>query len=96
MHSFEEIMKAKTLLGLHDKASLSEIKTRYKNLMHKWHPDKHTDDPEAATAMSAKINHAYSVILDYCNNYEYRFDEEFLKEKTVSPQEWWQQKFGGR
>ncbi len=96
MSSFEEIVKAKTLLGLHDKASLSEIKSRYKNLMHKWHPDKHKGDSETATQMSAKINHAYKTILDYCKHYEFRFDEEFLQEQHLSPHEWWMNKFGGR
>jgi len=94
--SFEELLKAKTLLGLHDKATLSEIKTRYKSLMHKWHPDKHPDDPDTATVMSAKINEAYRLLLDYVKHYEYRLDEDYLKEKTLSPQEWWEKKFGGR
>ncbi len=96
MHSFETLMKAKTLLGLHDKATLSEIKTRYKNMMHKWHPDKHPENPEEANAMSAKINEAYKVLLDYVKHYEYRLDEEYLKDRSLSPQEWWEKKFGGR
>ena len=95
-HSFEQLMKAKTLLGLHDKATLSEIKLRYKNLMKQWHPDKHPENPEEATKMSATINEAYTIVLHYCNSYEYRFDEAFLKESTISPQEWWEKRFGGR
>lgn len=96
MPSSDRLIKAKTLLGLHDKATLSEIKLRYKNLMKQWHPDKHKDEIETATKMSAEINEAYSLILDYCNSYEYRFDEEFLREKSLSPQEWWEKRFGGR
>jgi DnaJ-class molecular chaperone len=96
MYSFEQLMKAKTLLGLHDKATLSEIKLRYKNLMKKWHPDKHNDNVDEATLMSSKINEAYEIVLHYCNNYEYRFDEEYIKDATISPQEWWEKRFGGR
>jgi DnaJ-class molecular chaperone len=96
MPPYESILKAKTLLGLHDKASLAEIKTRYKNMMHRWHPDKHPDDTDAANAMSARINDAYRILLEYVKQYEYRFDEEYLKEKYQSPQEWWVNKFGGR
>jgi len=96
MSSFDRLIKAKTLLGLHDKATLSEIKLRYKNLMKKWHPDKHQADIEKATRMSADINAAYTLILEYCNNYEYRFDEEYLSDSTLSPQEWWEKRFGGR
>ncbi len=96
MHSFEEVMKAKTLLGLRDSASLSEIKTRYKNLMHQWHPDKHLDEIETATRMSSDIIEAYKIVLEYVKHYEYRFDEEFVKTKTLSPAEWWNDRFGGR
>ena len=96
MHSFENLMKAKTLLGIHEKATLSEIKFRYRNLMQIWHPDKHPDNNEEATQMSTRINDAYATILEYCHNYEYRFDEEFLKDNTLSPQEWWEKRFGGR
>ncbi|MEA3372739.1 MAG: J domain-containing protein [Campylobacterota bacterium] len=96
MTSYDNLLKAKTLLGLHDKATLSEIKLRYKNLMKKWHPDMHREDVDSATKMSAKINEAYEVVLNYCNSYEYRFDEEFLRDQTITPQEWWEKRFGGR
>jgi len=96
MHSFDEVMKAKTLLGLRDTASLPEIKSRYKNLMQKWHPDKHIDNIDMATKMSTDIIEAYNIIMEYVKGYEYRFDETFIKEKTISPHEWWNDRFGGR
>lgn len=96
MLSFDTLVKAKTLLGLHDKATLSEIKTRYKHLMQQWHPDKHPNDPDTAHTMSTQINEAYAALLEYCSNYEYNFDENFLKEQTLTPQEWWAKRFGGR
>ena len=89
-------MKAKTLLGLRETSSLQEIKAKYKKLMKKWHPDKHIADVAKATQMSAKINEAYEIIIEYCNNYEYSFDEERIKKSTYSPSEWWHDKFGGR
>jgi len=87
-------MKAKSLLGLREKSSLKEIKNRYKNLMKKWHPDKHRDDIEKATQMSMQINEAYKTILDYTSNYEYPFDEESIKKSTYTLNEWWNDKFG--
>jgi len=96
MLSSDTLIKAKTLLGLSDKATLSDIKIRYKNMMQQWHPDKHPDDPETAHVMSTQINDAYAVLLEYCSKYEYNFDEEHLREKTLTPQEWWTKKFGGR
>ncbi len=89
-------MKAKTLLGLRETSSLKEIKTKYKKLMKKWHPDKHKDEQDKATTMSAQINDAYETVMEYCNNYKYSFDEESVKKSTYSPSEWWHDKFGGR
>lgn len=96
MLSFDSLIKAKTLLGLSDKATLSDIKTRYKNMMRDWHPDKHPEDTQTAHAMSTQINEAYAILLEYCSKYEFNFDEEHLREKTLTPQEWWTKKFGGR
>jgi len=94
MSSFEALMKAKTLLGIHDKASLSEIKIRYKNLMQQWHPDKHPQDIELANKMSSQINDAYSTIQKYCSSFEFPFDEESIKKATQTPDEWWNERFG--
>ncbi len=89
-------MKSKTLLGLREKSTLKEIKQKYKMLMKKWHPDKHPDEIQKATKMSAQINEAYKTILEYCTNYEYPLDEESIKQATYTPEEWWHDKFGNR
>ena len=94
MSTLSKLIKAKTLLGLHEKATLQEIKLKYKNLIRKWHPDKHRDDVKSATQMSADINEAYETVLKYTQNYEFPFDEDHLKSATATPQEWWEQKFG--
>ena len=64
--------------------------------MKKWHPDKHKDDVEKATKMSMMINEAYEIILSYCNNYEYSFDEETIKKGFFTPDQWWNEQFGNR
>jgi len=89
-------MKSKSLLGLRETSTLKEIKQKYKYLMKKWHPDKHKDNVEKATQISMQINEAYQIILDYCNNYEYSFDEDSIKRTSYSPSEWWNDKFGNR
>ena len=91
--SFEELLKAKTLLGLRDKVTLKEIKHNYKALMRQWHPDKHPNNAKQATQMSAQINKAYEIVINYIDNYEYDFTEETLKKKTQTPQEWWHERF---
>jgi len=94
MSSLEKLIKAKTLLGLSNKATLFEIKQRYRNLMHKWHPDKNPDDIKTAEQMSVQINDAYKTILEYCKYYEFSFKEEDIREKCASPHEWWESRFG--
>jgi len=94
LYSFEQLIKAKTLLGLRETSTLKEIKLSYKNLMKKWHPDKHSDDQEKATKMSMQINDAYEIVLEYCNNYEYSFNEEKIKKSYFTPAQWWHDKFG--
>jgi DnaJ-domain-containing protein 1 len=52
-------------LGLEPYTSFSMVKARYKELLKKHHPDRHTDSPEnmqKATVVSAKINTAYQLI----------------------------------
>lgn len=94
MTSLETLLKAKTLLGLSDKATLFEVKQRYRNLMQLWHPDKNPDEQESSQQMSVQINEAYKVILDYCKHYEYSFKEEDIKDNAASPHEWWESRFG--
>jgi len=89
-------MKAKSLLGLRERSSLQEIKKSYKNLMKKWHPDKHHEDPQKATRMSAQINEAYKTILEYTTHYEFPFDEESLQKTHQSPSEWMKSRFGDK
>lgn len=50
-------------LGVPRDASLDEIKKKYRELVMKYHPDLHKDDPDAAKKM-AEINEAYQVLSD--------------------------------
>ncbi len=49
------------ILGVPRDASPDEIKRRYRELVMKYHPDLHKNDPEAAKRM-AEINEAYEVL----------------------------------
>ena len=63
--------------------------------MQQWHPDKHTinsDEVQKATHMSAQINNSYNLILEYCKNFEFPFDESNLRQKSMTPEEWWHDK----
>ncbi len=49
------------VLGVSRNASQDEIKRRYRELVMKYHPDLHKDDPDASKKM-AEINEAYEVL----------------------------------
>jgi len=61
----QAVQDAYRFLGLEPYAPFAEVKARYKELLKKHHPDRHTASPEdmkTATAVSAKINAAYQLI----------------------------------
>lgn len=50
-----------SILGIEGKASLQEVKKAYKELVKKWHPDFHPDDPDCLEKIK-DINEAYEVL----------------------------------
>jgi DnaJ-class molecular chaperone len=90
MANFNEIEEARKLLGLGEAATLKEIKRAYRTLAHRHHPDKHSSVVGEETAETMKrLNWAYKLLIDYCDNYKYSFregdvariypDEEYLR-----------------
>ncbi|KAJ3917323.1 hypothetical protein F5877DRAFT_80064 [Lentinula edodes] len=51
------------VLGVSDDATRDEIKAAYKKLALSWHPDRHMDDKNLATAKFVEINNAYRIIM---------------------------------
>jgi DnaJ-class molecular chaperone len=76
MANFNDIDEAKKLLGLGEAATLKEIKKAYRTLAHRHHPDKHGGDDSAESETMKRVNRAYKLIMDYCNEYKYSFREE--------------------
>ncbi len=80
MANFKEIEGARKLLGLGEAATLKEIKTAYRTLAHRHHPDKHGEDNGAESATMKQLNRAYKLLMDYCDNYKYSFRGEDVAE----------------
>ena len=76
MANFNEIDEARRLLGLGEAATLKEIKSAYRRLAHRHHPDKHGSATEENDVMMKKLNRAYKLLMDYCTDYRYSFREE--------------------
>jgi len=92
MNKYQAITEARKLLGLSERATMDEIKARYRTLMQQWHPDRCGDDPECLKK-ATRIVEAYNLILNYCNQYKYSFAEDEVK-RHFSEEEWWLDRFG--
>lgn len=78
MVRFEEIDKARKLLGLWDRATLKEIKQAYRKMAFRYHPDRKakTGGGGEDDDIMKKLNWAYKLLLDYVGKYSYSFTKE--------------------
>jgi DnaJ-class molecular chaperone len=78
--SFEEIDKARQLLGLPQEATLSEIKDAYRRRAKEYHPDKQKlGKRKEYSQKMTRINKAYEILMDYLEQYRFSFSEEEVK-----------------
>lgn len=91
--NYQDLYQAKELLNLSDTATMEEIKTNFRSLMQKWHPDKNSKKREECEEKSKQITLAYAVIMAYCSNYRFDFTEKEFK-KHLSGEDWWMERFG--
>ena len=63
------------VLGINPGATKDEIKSAYRKMAKKYHPDLHPDDPKAAEKMN-EVNQAYDMLM---NPEKYRFDNEYMR-----------------
>jgi curved DNA-binding protein CbpA len=85
---YSELLQAQKLLGLGDRASLKEIKERYRELARKHHPDAGGAESQAMQ----EINAAYALLIAYVEDYRFSFAEEEFYEQQ--PEERLRRQFG--
>jgi DnaJ-class molecular chaperone len=93
MGKYEEITKARQVLGLDDFITLKEIKNKYRELLKEWHPDLHKKHKAVRKEKTIEIINAYKTIVDYCEQYRFSFSKKEV-EKYMSPEEQWVKQFG--
>ena len=64
----EEVIEAYAVFELNHNATLEQIKSKFREFALKYHPDKNKSP--TATAMMAKINYAYDVIVKWWKNHD--------------------------
>jgi DnaJ-class molecular chaperone len=85
--TYAELQHALHLFGLGERATLSRIKTRHRQLVKCHHPDvAGTGDEEQIR----KINAAYRVLLEYVTAYDFLFSEEEFYEQNPEERIWHQ------
>jgi DnaJ-class molecular chaperone len=70
---YEKITLARNILELPESATMDEIKSNYRRLIQKWHPDRCDKNKEMCHKMTAKIIQAQQINLKYCYHYKYSF-----------------------
>ena len=93
MNKYEEISTARKILELPETATMASIKSNYRKMLAKWHPDRCEENQDECTEMTRKIISAYKTLMDYCLQYQYSFSEDTVK-RHRSPEEWWMERFG--
>jgi curved DNA-binding protein CbpA len=73
---YEDIDKARKLLGLEQFASLKEIKQAYRKKSFLYHPDKNSGESSQGEEMMKSLNQSYKLLSEYCSRYKYSFKEE--------------------
>jgi preprotein translocase subunit Sec63 len=89
---WQKIAKARDLLQLEELASLKQIKSAYRRMSKKYHPDLKAGEEGTSVAMP-DINDAYMVLLDYCQNYRFPLTPN-KTDQPVEPEDWWMDRFG--
>jgi DnaJ-class molecular chaperone len=89
MANFSEIEEARKLLGLGEAATLKEIKSAYRRLAHRHHPDKRSGSDGAESETMKRLNRAYKLLMDYCKDYKYTFREEDVA-RTYPDDKYWE------
>ena len=93
MNKYQEITAAREILELPETATIESIKSSYRRLLAKWHPDKCCENQEICKEMTRTIILAYQTLMDYCRHYQYSFSEEAVR-RHLSPEQWWAERFG--
>lgn len=80
--TYEELQKSLKILGLYDRVTMKQVKSRHRELVKRYHPDS----GECADGEKIQlINAAYRVLSEYLESYRFSFSEEEFY--TQNPEE---------
>ncbi len=78
--TYDDLHTSLCILGLGERATLKEIKERYRKLVKQYHPDiGYAGDPE----MIRQIYAAYRIVTSYVSGYHFSFSEKEYYEQDM-------------
>lgn len=84
MADFQQVDKARRILGLGEDASMEEIKGAYRRLSLKYHPDRREGkEKKQYEELMKKVNHARDILMKYCAGYRFSFKERDVKRNVM-------------
>jgi len=80
--NFKDIDRARKILGLGKTASMEDIKSSYRKLSLKYHPDRYNSSPEKKEYEEKikEINSSYKILMNYCSKYPISFDRNKVRQ----------------
>jgi len=72
----KQIKESLEFMDIPPLSSIKDIKRQYRKLSKKYHPDIVGD-----SKMIHKLNESYDVLMSYCENYKFTFDEYEIKKQ---------------
>jgi preprotein translocase subunit Sec63 len=92
---WDKISAARKVLQLEEAATLKQIKSAFRRMCKKHHPDLVPQDEQLKEAAGAiqKINEAYEVLLQYCLNYRFPLTPQG-SDQPMDAEDWWMERFG--
>ena len=81
--SFEKIDAARRLLNLEEKTTIMGIKTAYRNLAKKYHPDITQESKKVSEEMMRGLNDAFQILIEYTLNVPISFKKEDLSTQNL-------------
>ncbi len=88
---WDDIEEAREVLGLDERATLSEIKKAFRRMARKNHPDLNRD--ASGHQRMRQLNHAYQILLDYCSSFRFPL-QKGPDAEIIDDEKWWFDRFG--
>lgn len=94
---WQAIEQAREVLGLGERATLTEIKRGYRRLCKLHHPDAAENGAAGDSEQMYRITAAYELLMRYCSEYRFPLKREQADGQELDiydPEDWWQARFG--